>query len=112
MSALTERKKKEIDMLYRKMKAKRSKVFLNILINSNVKISRRIGERITKSIYRLGDVQYSSYSLGTNNFTAEAQWNESDAVGKVDLLKIMIARLLDVHPSMVIVQAKILYRVD
>jgi hypothetical protein len=112
MSALTERKKREIEMLYRKLKEKPSKVFLNIFVNIDISNNPHIIKQILNFITNMEGVEFSNYTQGTNNFTATAQWKESDAQLNVEKLKRILLELANAPPEMVKIQAKILYPVD
>jgi hypothetical protein len=112
MSALTEKKKREIETLYRKLKEKPSKVFLNILIGADISNNPRIIKRILNLIWSMGDVEYSTYTEGTNNFTATTFWKESDATNNVQTLRRRIQEVANLPIKAVNVQAKILYPVD
>jgi hypothetical protein len=105
MAALTERKKREIEMLYRKMKEKPSKVFLNVSLNESFFSEEpTLPKHILNFIQHMEGIESSVYSVGSNNITATAQWTETEAKYRVEDLR-------KTH-GVKSVQAKILYPLD
>jgi uncharacterized membrane-anchored protein len=86
MSSLTEKKKREIEMLYRKMKEKPSKVFLSIFLDESILNEPALHTYISQLMKRMRIESYT-HSEGTNHLTATAQWTESDAQYKVEDLR-------------------------
>jgi len=75
MSALTPKKKREIEMLYRKMKEKPSKVFLIVFIDEKMlRNEPTILRVILNLIKRTEGIRSLNHSVGTNAITATAQW--------------------------------------
>lgn len=88
MSALTDRRKREIEMLYRKMKEEPSKVFLNVFIDDVV-----LNEDPTLPAYvyelfkQMGGLKSYNYTEGSNHITATVLWTESEAKYRVEDLR-------------------------
>ena len=100
MSALTERKKREIEMLYRKMKEKPSRVFLSIFLDESILNQSTLHTYISELMKRM-EVESYTYTENTNHLTATARWTESEAQYKVEDLRNT--------PGIKHVQANILY---
>jgi hypothetical protein len=104
VSALTEKKKKEIEMLYRKMKEKPSRVLLNVFTDiSKPNEVQAISKRVLNSLGRMRGIKYCGYTKGTNHISAMAQWTESEA-------KFIVAELKK-DPGVANLQAQILEQV-
>jgi hypothetical protein len=86
MSALTPKKMREIEMLYRKMKEKPSKVFLMIFLEENLFRDEPKTRYILNLIRNTAGVRSFNHSIGTNLITAMTEWNESEVQYRVDEL--------------------------
>jgi 5,10-methylene-tetrahydrofolate dehydrogenase/methenyl tetrahydrofolate cyclohydrolase len=87
MSALTEKKKKEIESLYLKMKQKACRkvmlyVTLRPLDNEYV-----IADRILKFINKMNEIESTSYTPGTYVMTVTANWKEYEVQQKIKSIK-------------------------
>jgi hypothetical protein len=89
MSALTERKKREIETQFRKMKARRAyKVFLYVLCDTKtLRDTFTIPQMIMDSTKRKKGVESIYYTNGTNVITVLAQWEDFEISGKIMEIK-------------------------
>lgn len=88
MSSLTDRRKKEIEMLYRRMKKRPSKVLLNIFLDDNFfSQDPTLPKYISQLLKQKEGVESYIYTEGSNNITATARWTESEAQYRVDDLR-------------------------
>jgi hypothetical protein len=97
LSALTERRKREIEHLYNELKKKsQSKVLLYVICDiADMNSASSIVEEVMKSIKIMNGIESVSYSYGTNVITVVALWNEIEANSKVDAIK-KIDKVIDV----------------
>ncbi|HKG90151.1 MAG TPA: hypothetical protein VKA95_17690 [Nitrososphaeraceae archaeon] len=102
MSALTERKKREIETQYREMMAKRGyRVFLTVFCDvKSLEDTFTIPQKIMDSIRKMKGVESVSYTDASNVITVMAQWKESEVNSKI--------REIQEIPKVVNVTAKIL----
>jgi hypothetical protein len=79
MSALTDRKKREIDEQLAKMKREaEKKALLNVICDiKNINDGPIISQRILKDIYKIYSVESASFIYGTDTVTVLAKWNEA-----------------------------------
>ena len=102
MSSLTERRKREIEMLFRRMKERPSKVFLSVFLDDNFfNEDPTLPRHISQLINQMDGVESYNYTEGTNHITATAQWTESETQYRVEYLR--------KTRGIKYVQAKILY---
>jgi hypothetical protein len=93
MSSLTEKRKREIESLYLKMKQETyKKVMLYVICNIQ---SEHIMSDILKSINKLNDIESSSVPYGTNTITVIADWKEFEVPQKIKYI-LGIPNVLDV----------------
>jgi hypothetical protein len=88
MSALTDRKKREIDEQLAKIKREaEKKALLNVICNiKNINDS----QRILKDIYKIYGVESASFIYGTNIITVLTKWDEaSDIIEKIKKLPLV-----------------------
>jgi hypothetical protein len=78
MSSLTDKKKREIEEQYAKMKQEAErKVLLNVICDiRNINEGSIISQRILKEIYKIHGIESASYTYGTNVITVIAKWND------------------------------------
>jgi hypothetical protein len=71
MSSLTERRKREIEDQYIKMrKDAQKKLLLYVICNiNNINEGQNIAQKILKDIYKIGGIESASYTYGTNTIT-------------------------------------------
>jgi hypothetical protein len=71
MSSLTERRKREIEDQYIKMrKDAQNKLLLYVICNiNNINEGQNIAQKILKDIYKIGGIESASYTYGTNTIT-------------------------------------------
>ena len=79
MSALTDRKRREIDEQLAKIKREaEKKALLNIICDiKNINDGPTISQRILNDIYKIYGVESASYIYGTDTITVLAKWNEA-----------------------------------
>lgn len=97
MSALTERKKKEIESLFLKMKQKTyKKVMLYVTCNiQGVNQEPIIVDRILKTINNMNAIESASYDYGTNTITVTANWKDYEISQMIESIK-AIPNVLDI----------------
>lgn len=89
MSSFTERKKREIENLYLKMKQKAyKKVMLYVICNiPTLHDEAVITDRVLKFIYKMKDIEFASYAQGTNTITVTANWKDYEVLQKIKSIK-------------------------
>jgi hypothetical protein len=93
MSSLTEKRKREIEEQYAKMKREAErKVLLKVICDiKNINDGPIISQRILKDIYKIHGVESASYAYGTNTITVIAKWNElSYIIEKIKKLPLVL----------------------
>jgi nitrate reductase NapAB chaperone NapD len=98
MSSLTEKKKREIENLYLKMKQKScKKIMLYVKCNiQTVDLGPVVVEHILKAINKMSDIEAASYTYGTNIVTVTANWKDYEVNQKIKYIK-QIPNVLDVE---------------
>jgi hypothetical protein len=93
VSSLTEKRKREIEEQFAKMKREAErKVLLNVTCDiKDINDGPIISQRILKDIYKIYGVESASYTYGTNIITVIAKWNEiSYIVEKIKKLPLVL----------------------
>jgi len=93
MSALTDRRKREIDEQLAKIKREaEKKALLKVICDiKNINDGPIITQRILKDIYKIHGVESASYIYGTDTITVLAKWNEAPyIIEKIEKLPLVL----------------------